>query len=81
MTPELEALYGADVQEYHDSRRAYDDDEMRLEKEFKADLEKFYGVTDNPKADLLWNKAYELWHSPDHSELAVYYGNLVELIN
>jgi len=47
---------------------------------FKNDLFKYYGVENNPKKDLLFSKAWEFGHSSGYNEVAIYFGDLVELI-
>ena len=47
---------------------------------FRADLYEYYGVTDNPKADLCYDKAYDSGHSAGYAEVAAHFGDLVDLI-
>lgn len=51
-----------------------------LEAEFKSDLEAYFGVSNHPKRDLLYHKAWERGHSAGLSEVANVYSDLVELI-
>ena len=51
-----------------------------LEAEFKSDLEAYHGMTDHPKRDLLYSKAWERGHSAGLHEVAVVYNDLVELV-
>lgn len=69
-----------DEESYHTKLNAYRDDENRLHAQYKADLFEEHDVTDNPKKDLLYSKAYDLGHSAGYSEVASYFGDLVELI-
>jgi hypothetical protein len=60
--------------------KAYQGDIARLEAEFRADLLVEYGVTGNPKADKCYSIAWEHEHSAGFTEVANYFGELVELI-
>jgi hypothetical protein len=50
------------------------------EKEFKAALEEHYKVTNNPKKELLYVRAWELGHSAGLHEVEGIYDDLVDLI-
>ena len=47
---------------------------------FRKELYEYYGVTDNPKADAVYDKAYDHGHSAGFGEVAAYFGDLVDLI-
>jgi hypothetical protein len=47
---------------------------------FKEALEKLYEVSNNPKKNLLYSKAYELGHSSGLHEVEYFYDILVDLI-
>ena len=49
-------------------------------KQFHDDLLAEYGVTDNPKAEKCFRLAWEHGHSAGHEEVALYFGEFVELI-
>jgi hypothetical protein len=51
-----------------------------LEEEFVKDLYDEYGVTDNPKANLCYSKAWDSGHSYGLSEVHTHFSNLVDLI-
>lgn len=70
---EAEAAYVA-------ARKAYNEDEARLDDEFRADLEEENGMTGHPKAPLLYGKAYERGHSGGHDNVRSEYEDLVELV-
>ena len=55
-------------------------DEARLLVEFKKDLEAVFGTAGNPKADLLYSKAWDLGHDNGLNEVLTYYNDFVELI-
>jgi hypothetical protein len=54
--------------------------ELRLCLEFKRDALEDLGITDNPKADLLFDKAWEKGHSSGFREVYDHLNDLVELI-
>ena len=61
-------------------QKAFRDDEARLEALFKNDLFEFFGVKDNPRANLLYSKCYDLGHSGGLTEVYSKFEDLVELI-
>lgn len=50
------------------------------EAQFKADLLEEAGITDHPKADMLFNKAWEQGHSSGYSEVYNCFYDLLDLI-
>jgi hypothetical protein len=74
----IESVVDEDAYKKH--RSSYNVESGRLHDLFKADLEKEYGVTDNPKKDLLYSKAYDAGHSGGFSEIENSYSDLVDLI-
>lgn len=62
------------------SWQTYDDDKARLIKQFEQDLAEEFGVTGNPKADLLFGKAWEQGHGSGFAEVCLVYADLVDLI-
>ena len=52
----------------------------RLESQFKADLEAEYQFVNHPKANKLFELAWNYGHSYSYSEVAMYYDELSELI-
>lgn len=61
-------------------RSKYYSEKAKLERQFKKDLLEELGVTDNPKANLLFEKAWELGHSHGLTEVVSYAHDLVDLI-
>lgn len=61
-------------------RRLYGEDQARLLKLFQSDLEAEYGVQNNPKAEMLFDKAYSLGKSYGYNEIECHYAELVDLI-
>ena len=59
---------------------AYQADTVRLDKEFRADLFAELGITNNPKRDLLFEKAWDMGHSFGYDEVVDRALDLVELI-
>ena len=76
----VKAQYEADKIACDKARKAYSEDERRLESQFKADLEAEYKMIGHPKADLLWGKAWDHGHANGLHEVAFYYGDFVELV-
>ena len=72
-------LYNSKLK-WEDDKKAYHLDCARLMKVFKQDLFEQYGVTNHPKAELCYGKAYEYGHSSGMSEIAIAFADLVELI-
>jgi len=72
--------YDADLQHYKDQRVAYMQEQNKLQQEFRNDLEAYYGVTNHPKADLLYDMAWDRGHSAGFLDVANYYSDLVRLI-
>jgi hypothetical protein len=58
----------------------YQEEEQRIYKQFKHDIEEEHGVLNHPKADVLWRLAWEHGHSCGYSEVASYWVDFVELI-
>jgi len=50
------------------------------EKEFKEALEEHFGVTENPKKNMLYSVAWEIGHSAGFHEVEYFYDILVDLI-
>lgn len=61
-------------------RRAYREDEARLLREFRADLEKEFSMTDHPKAFLLWEIAWREGHSEGLASVYRWYDELSVLV-
>ncbi len=47
---------------------------------FKKELYEYHGVTDNPKADAVYERAYDRGHSSGFNEVSSNFGDLVDLI-
>lgn len=65
---------------FTDLRRRYHEDEGRMVEKFKNAVFEEYGVTNNPKRELCWQKAWEHGHSAGLSEVNTYFQDFVELI-
>lgn len=59
---------------------SYYKESQEKQAEFKADLEEYFDIQNNPKKDKLYAKACELGHSYGYSEIYNYYSDLVDLI-
>jgi hypothetical protein len=60
--------------------KAFREAERYLAECFKRDLFEELGITNNPKAEILYRIAYDLGHSGGYSEVYGYAQDLVELI-
>ena len=76
----VKAQYVADVEAHERAKYAYRQEEGRLFAKFRADLEAEYGLVGHPKADALFNRAWEQGHSAGFGEVATIYDDLVELV-
>jgi len=72
--------YNTEFEEYQKHATAYRDENYRLEKLFKEDLFKEYGVSRNKKAEILYVKAYEKGHGEGYYNIQYYFGDLINLI-
>ncbi len=52
----------------------------KLENQFWRDIAEEFGVTNNPKKNMLMEIAYDMGHSAGYDEIYSYYSQLVELI-
>ena len=64
----------------HESRVAKLKDQARLNNQLKADLLADVGLTGHPKADLLFEKAWDLGHASGLQEVTTYFYDLAELL-
>ncbi len=69
-----------DLEAWRAARNAYSEEAARLQAEFKVDLIEEHGVTGHPKAERVFNLAWEYGHSSGLSEVADYFDDLVGLI-
>lgn len=65
---------------YKDDPEGYRLDSWSLELQFRKDLEIEFDVVGNPKADLLYSKAYDAGHASGFEEIYGRYADLVDLI-
>jgi hypothetical protein len=65
---------------YKEAKTAYNAETARLMQQFKADMFEDLGITDNPKADKLYAKAWDYGHSSGLREVYNYAADLVDLI-
>lgn len=63
-----------------DMKRAWRNGENDLVVEFRAAVEKEYGLQDHPNRDKIWRKAWDDGHSGGLSEVLNVYDELAELI-
>lgn len=67
-------------QRARDQRRLHGENESRMNKMLRDDLETEHGVVGHPKTDLLWTLAWDHGHSSGYGEVITYYEQFVELI-
>jgi len=65
---------------YKTHLQEYMDDQKRLKAKFAEDLHDEFGVSDNPKRDVLFSIAWDKGHSDGYSEVYYHYAELVPLI-
>ena len=70
-----------DKEKHRAALMEYNNHTIELLDKFQADLEKEFGVEDNPKKNKLYSIAWDMGHSSGLSEVYHYYSELVELIN
>jgi len=68
-----ELSYNAHLKHYHEEN-------VRLQNEFRRDLISKYGIANHPKADKIFEKAWELSSGTNLREVEDYFISLVELI-
>lgn len=72
--------YEAEMKSYTKSKNRYHEDSISLVAQFKLDLEHKFGTIGNPKADLLWAKAWSAGHGAGLGDVYAHYSELYELI-
>ena len=77
-TDVIEVIF--DEEKYNSELVKYYKESLNLEKKFKQDLFDDLGISDNPKKDMLYSKAFEHGYSADFSEIYFYASDLVDLI-
>lgn len=63
-----------------EAMKLYNLEDNRLQDLFKSDLEKEFRVTNSPKKETLWSKAYERGHSYGLTGIYNVYSDLGELV-
>jgi hypothetical protein len=69
-----EVSYNAHMKHYHEERK-------RLQEEFRKDLIAEYKMSHHPKADKLFNKAWDMGCAGGPEEVEYYFRDLVELFH
>lgn len=69
-----------DKDEYLKHLDDYNKENQKMFYNFKNDMFQEYGVEDNPKVELLFNKCWDLGHSNGFSDVYYYFSELVDLI-
>lgn len=66
--------------DYAHKRNAYDAEEARLHGQFKSDLFRELEIAGHPKAEILYQKAWEQGHSAGYEEVFNCANDLVDLL-
>ena len=66
---------------YNAHLKHYREENKRLQDEFRNDLIEHYGMTGHPKADKIFNKAWDMGCSGGLQDVKYYFEDLVELFN
>jgi len=69
-----------DTEKYQEHMNMYRQAEQQIAQTFKRDLFEEFGVMENPKKELCYQKAYENGHSGGWSEIYNTFADLVDLI-
>lgn len=69
-----------DLEAYKAALEEYRLDELRLKQTFKRDLEDEYDTYSHPKAQKLFDMAWERGHAKGHQSIAAEYAELAELL-
>lgn len=77
---DLLAAYETAGDSFNASREAYRAEENRLYAKFREDVEAEYNMAGHPKAQKLWDKAWERGHSEGLSQVLWWYDDLHELV-
>jgi hypothetical protein len=64
---------------YNAHMNHYYEEQEKLKNEFREDLIAEYHMTNHPKANKIFDKAWELGHSKGHEEVEYYFQDLTEL--
>jgi hypothetical protein len=64
---------------YDAHRKHYSEESKRLQDEFRKDLIAEYKITHHPKADKLFNKAWDMGSAGGLEEVEYYFRDLIEL--
>lgn len=75
---EIELLLDRDA--YNKAKTEYQKESRRLQQKFEDDLKEHLGIVDNPKANLLLERAWFLGHAGGYEEIIAYAEDLVDLI-
>ena len=76
----VRSRYEQAMADYQDAQAAYRKAETEARQRFRADLEEENGTGPNPKADLIFQKAWDRGHAGGYHDVANVYNDLVELI-
>jgi hypothetical protein len=77
----IKAQYEADLAAWPRLRAAYSRSEAEGIRSLRRDLEADHHLVDHPRAQMLWEKAWENGHSDGLHSVAQWYDDLAELIS
>jgi flagellar biosynthesis/type III secretory pathway protein FliH len=78
--PTIRAEYQKAQAEARKGLDAYHEEQNRLYTQFREDIAEFYKMTDHPKKDKVFAKAWEDGHSSGFEEVHNHYAELVQLV-
>jgi len=74
----IELITAQNIQE--EQKKAYEAEEIKIRKQIKSDIFEDLGITENPKAEKLWDIAYQHGRHSGYNAIYAYASDLVELI-
>lgn len=74
------AAHEATLAEVTRAQDFHHEDTLRLQQEFRRDLEEYHGMTGHPRATELYDKAWYNGHADGLAAIAAEYGELVDLV-
>ncbi len=77
---QLEPQSGRNREQRTADRNAYRAQCREVDNQFKIKCLEIHGLTDHPKADKVWDMAYEDGHSAGYNEIDIYVARFAELV-
>jgi hypothetical protein len=79
--PAQRASYALALEKYKEQKEIYSQAIADKNRQFRADLEEEFKLSSHPKAELLWNIAWDKAHGSGLSEVYTEYSILAELLD